>query len=193
MEGMEGTVVKARLVGVKDLRTRGARFLGAAPPEDVDVFTLAEVAELLRAPKTRIKNWTIGRPLKIVPRILAGQGKGSRNLYSLEDVYVFALVDRLHRDGLSNEAIRHVLDGVFLTPKLGPVKFFTLVNEKGKWFPRFFQTSPGRWEDVMPDDSGAEADVGPGVYALDVRQLVAWVNARVHALKAERRRKRGDI
>jgi hypothetical protein len=175
------------------VRTRPDRFQRSAPRDGADVFTLGEVAELLKVPKTRIKNWTIGRPLRIVPGILAGQGKGSRNLYSLEDVYVFALINQLYRDGLTNEAIKDVLGGVFLTPKLGPVKYFVLKNEKGRWIPRFFQTSELKWEKVIANTTGAEAEVGPGAYALNMRQLVGWVNWRVQALKRERRRRSGDL
>lgn len=182
-----------RVSADEDWTKPGARFLGAAPPDGVDVFTLGEVAELLQVPKTRIKNWTIGRPLRIVPRILAGQGKGSRNLYSLEDVYVFALVNQLYRDGFTNEAIKYVLDAVFLTPKLGPVHHFVLTNQKGKWYPRFFQTGELKWQNVLADRSGAEPEIGPGTYTLNVRSLVGWVNWRVQALRSERRRKRGDF
>ncbi len=186
--------MEVRIVDGRKRRSRpGSRPVSPAEPDRVDVFTLGEVAELLRVPKTRIKNWTIGRPLRIVPRILAGQGKGSRNLYSLEDVYVFALVNQLYRDGFGTAAIKRVLDCVFLTPKLGPVYRFTLTNVKGEWAPKFFQTSGLRWENVLPDPSGAEPDVGPGFYALDVQSLVAWVNWRVQTLRRERRLKHGGL
>ena len=155
-------------------------------PDRVDVFSLGEVAQLLKVPNTRIKNWTIGRPLRIVPRILAAQGKGSRNLYSLEDVYVFALVNQLYKDGFTSAVIKCVLAEVFLTPKLGPVRSFVLTNEKGIWTPKFFHTGDLRWEKVLADRSGAEAHVGPGIYALDVRSLVAWVNSRVLDLRKRR-------
>jgi hypothetical protein len=75
----------------------------------LQVFTLGEVSEILRAPKTRIKNWTIGRPLKIIPTVRIAEGKGSRNLYSVTDVYAIALANRLSEDGFTMTAIKWIL------------------------------------------------------------------------------------
>jgi hypothetical protein len=148
----------------------------------MDVFTLGEIAEILQAPISRIKNWTAGRPFKIIPRIMGAKGKGSRNLYSLEDVYLFALVNQLHNDGLSNRVIPVLLEEVFLTPKLGPVSWFRLTRVGDKWQAKF-STGELRWEDIPGRRVKAKASVSHGIYLLDVRALVGWVNSRVAKLR----------
>ena len=75
------------------------------------VFMLQEVAEILGMPKSRVKNWTIGRPLRIPPSIQA-HGTGSRNLYGRRDLYSIAIANQLSIDGLTPEAIQNVLDGL---------------------------------------------------------------------------------
>lgn len=70
---------------------------------------LAEAAGILGIPATRVKNWTIGRPLKISPSIGA-TGTGSRNLYDRCDLYRLAIAAQLGRDGFAARAIQSVLD-----------------------------------------------------------------------------------
>jgi hypothetical protein len=146
------------------------------------VFSLGDVADILKVPKTRIKNWTIGRPFKIVPKVLAAHGKGSRNLYSLDDLYLFALVNQLHEDGLSNSVVQLVVDSAFLTPKLGDLKAFHLTKHEGKWQPKFMTTDT-QWENIRPQKNPPKAPGYPGVYSLDVGSLIAWVNGRVVKLR----------
>jgi hypothetical protein len=155
------------------------------------VFTLAEVAEILQAPKSRIKNWTIGRPLKIIPRVLSAQGKGSRNLFSLDDVYLMAFVNELYNDGLSMKHIEHLVDRAFFTPLLGPV--FHLEFRRyadGKWGARM-GTADFKYEDVPPPGAKNEEGKSPGAYVLDVKALMGGVNGSVDAVLE--RRKHGHI
>ena len=166
----------------------------------MDVFTLGEVAELLQAPKTRIKNWTIGRPLRIVPRILAAQGKGSRNLYSVEDVYVFALANQLGKDGFSVKTIDGLLrlrsanvyaeieSGRTVVERYGPAKldlgrlvrdayFLTLMREKDKVHPHFF-VGRAAWDAVAKREKGVH-----GKYILDLRTLANEIDERIAKLR----------
>lgn len=181
-----------RASAAESWRRRGVVFRNAGDTEGVigHVFSLGEVAEILEVPKARIKNWTIGRPFTIVPKVLAASGKGSRNLYSLSDVYLFALVNQLHEDGLSNEVLQLVIDGAFLAPKLGDVHVFSLTKGADrKWKPRFV-TSGKRWENVPPQQSPLsakkhEAGARPsGTYVLKVGALIGWVNGRVKKLRS---------
>ncbi len=73
------------------------------------VFELSEVADAVGMDTEKAKNWTVGRPLRIEPSIRAGRGKGSRNLYSIEDVYRMGLAYELSRAGVSPGTIRQVL------------------------------------------------------------------------------------
>jgi hypothetical protein len=58
----------------------------------VPIYELGEVAALLHLEKSRIKNWTIGRPFTVRPSLRSSAGKGSRNLFGVTDLYCFALV-----------------------------------------------------------------------------------------------------
>src|SRR5437868_13693562 len=77
--------------------------------EDLQIFELSEVAELLRLSRSTVKNWTIGRPLSIKPSIRASRGKGSRNLYSRDDACVLALAAQLSRNGFALKTVQSVL------------------------------------------------------------------------------------
>lgn len=174
-----------------------ARGLPETDRERFDVFTLGAVAKLLGLPKTRVKNWTIGRPLRIVPEISAGQGKGSRNLYSLEDVYVFALVNELDRDGFSSRTIKGILalDGAHMFLEFeGPPQrvqvslgrmvryssFLVISRDNGKAHPSFHA---GRiaWDVIAKRETGVR-----GKYILDLRKLTAEVEERVAKLRKGR-------
>lgn len=74
------------------------------------VFEFSEVAEIVGMPKARAKNWTVGRPIKLTPSVKGSGGTGSRNLYSVEDVYLMAFVNELWRAGFTLKAIQRVLD-----------------------------------------------------------------------------------
>jgi DNA-binding transcriptional MerR regulator len=74
------------------------------------VFTLAEVAKILEMPTARVKNWVVGRPLKIVPSVKSAEGTGSRNLFGVGDLYLMALVNELWKSGMTAKAIQRILD-----------------------------------------------------------------------------------
>ena len=78
----------------------------------VQIYELADVAAILGIEKSRVKNWTIGRPFSVQPSVRASFGKGSRNLFSRNDVYCFALVQRLVEAGTPVAAIQKMLDAV---------------------------------------------------------------------------------
>ena len=161
------------------------------------MFTLGAVAKLLGLPKTRVKNWTIGRPLRIIPEISAGEGKGSRNLYSLTDVYVFALVNELDRDGFSSQTIKRLLgvDGSYgvlewerpperFTVKLGALvrhcSFLVLSRKDGKVAGDFI-AGRAAWGEIAKRETGIR-----GKYILDLRKLSAEVDGRIVKFRKRR-------
>ena len=66
-------------------------------------YTFSEVAELVGLPEATVKNWTFGRPLAITPSVSTGGGQGSRSLYSLYDVWRFAVARELVAAGFGSE------------------------------------------------------------------------------------------
>src|SRR5207245_1472423 len=79
---------------------------------EIKVFELAEMAELLGMPLTKARNWTIGRPLSIAASIRTATGTGSRNLYSIEDVYLMGLANEFSKAGFAAKAIGRLLEAV---------------------------------------------------------------------------------
>jgi hypothetical protein len=61
---------------------------------------------------SRLKNWTAGRPFKLKPSIRTATGQGSRNLYSLEDVWLLGVANELSKAGMAANAIGKVLGAV---------------------------------------------------------------------------------
>ncbi len=149
--------------------------------EKMQVFTLGDVAEILSVPISRIKNWTIGRPYRVVPSLVTGRGKGRRNLYTLEDVYLLALLTRLHDDGLSPDLISWL-------PKLAnekrvraalvsaEMKFF-IVRAGGGEEPELLFNSVLRRQDL------ASTKMSGGTYQLNLQMLRAEVNRKIAQLE----------
>src|SRR5579864_5649661 len=79
---------------------------------EIKVFELAEMADVLGMPLTKARNWTIGRPLSIPASIRTATGTGSRNLYSIEDVYLMGLANEFSKAGFAAKAIGRLLEAV---------------------------------------------------------------------------------
>ena len=151
---------------------------------EMTVFELSEVADLLDLPTSTVKNWTIGRPLSIKPSIRASRGKGSRNLYSREDVYLLALAVQLTRDGFDLTTVKRVLKELKgrsdllrqeeRSDLLGP-RYSALVISSSKGGPEIkFLTSGigiGIHEQLRADVIGR--------YVLDIGKLVAMVDEKI--------------
>jgi hypothetical protein len=73
-------------------------------------LTLSEVVKLTGLPKSQIQNWTSGRPHWVIPSIAVGDGKGSRHLFALEDVYLLCFLNELREQGLSSAGMKRVVD-----------------------------------------------------------------------------------
>src|SRR5438445_13556436 len=79
---------------------------------EIKVFELAEMAELLGMPLTKARNWTIGRPLSIPASIRTATGTGSRNLYSIEDVYLMGLANEFRKAGFAAMAYGRMVEAI---------------------------------------------------------------------------------
>lgn len=73
------------------------------------VFEISEVATILGMPVSKVKNWTIGRPLKIKPSVRVAKGRGKRNLYGRKEVFLFGLARHLSEDGLDVGVINEII------------------------------------------------------------------------------------
>ena len=74
--------------------------IGAYVPDSMmQTFEFREMIEVLGMSASRAKNWTVGRPFKLEPSIRTASGQGSRNLYSVEDVYLMGVANELSHVG----------------------------------------------------------------------------------------------
>jgi hypothetical protein len=78
-------------------------------PNLIQTFEFREMIDVLGMSPTKAKNWTVGRPFKLEPSIRTASGQGSRNLYSLEDVYLMGVANELSRAGMAAAAIGRVV------------------------------------------------------------------------------------
>jgi DNA-binding transcriptional MerR regulator len=78
----------------------------------MQVFELSEMTELLGMSQVKAKNWTAGRPFKIQASVRTATGTGSRNLYSIEDLYLMALANQFSKAGFAAKAIGKLVKAV---------------------------------------------------------------------------------
>jgi DNA-binding transcriptional MerR regulator len=81
-------------------------------PNPIHTFEFREMILALGMSATKAKNWTVGRPFKLEPSIRTASGQGSRNLYSLEDVYLMGLANELSKAGMAASAIGKLVEAV---------------------------------------------------------------------------------
>lgn len=166
---------------------RGRPGQAANQPE---IFGLGEVARIIGAPPSRVKDWTIGRPLLIAPSVLAASGTGTRNLYSREDVYWMAMLKQLGEAGLATEVLSDVLRVRESEEQRGGQPFLRHVTAL-KITGRGGRLASVRWwtgDDPTPFFSRFPPGP-PGEYMLDLRPLWKRVDRRIAKLR--KRRKRG--
>jgi hypothetical protein len=87
------------------------------------LFDIGEVITIVAAcgmPATRVKNWTLGKPLKIEGSIKTG----SRTLYVIEDIYRLGLAYEFRKSGMAVKPIGKLLDQ--LSKPLGNFEVLTL-------------------------------------------------------------------
>src|SRR6266513_2062983 len=76
------------------------------------IFELSEMTTLLAMSQVKAKNWTAGRPFKLPASVRTATGTGSRNLYSIGDVYLMGLANEFSKAGFAAKAIGRVLEAV---------------------------------------------------------------------------------
>jgi hypothetical protein len=96
-------------------------------------FFLSQVATVLGMPETLVKNWTIGKPVRIDLH-RGAVGTGFPNLYDVHDLYRFATAKRLSLDGLTPSAIQSILDG--LGEDFTSAEFAVVTSDARHYLPR---------------------------------------------------------
>jgi DNA-binding transcriptional MerR regulator len=153
-------------------------------PDSPSVFTVAEAATILGMPESRIKNWTNGRPLRIIPSVRPAEGTGSRNLYSKTDLYTFAVANQLKKDGFSLKKIEDALQSCGNRMADGSIQITIwmadwLVIEGSRVYTLYLKViGPGRRHkkpEVTPQDLSK--------YYLNVRKLQATIDSYIQTVQ----------
>jgi hypothetical protein len=130
--------------------------------------------DVLGMSSTKAKNWTVGRPFKLEPSIRTARGQGSRNLYSLEDVYLMGIANDLSLSGVAAAAVGKLIAALKVKFPDGLSGVDTLFVTRG---PKLTYRVEHR-EDHLPTDSV-------------VRLSIAVVRLRRKVDQAVRRLQRG--
>ena len=79
----------------------------------------------------KAKNWTVGRPFTIPASAYQASGRGSMNLYSLDDVYLMAVAHEFSKAGFAANAIGKLVEAVQAKyPTLGDAPAITVCRPK---------------------------------------------------------------
>lgn len=150
------------------------------------IFFQSEVAALLGMPDTLVKSWTIGRPLRITPERSAA-GSGTRNLYSVEDLYSFAIAKQLSMDGFASHAIQSILDA--LGNESASAIFAIASSGNGvtmpwkRWIkPKVKIVSPAQFEKEGWNLATDCANGSLGCYVLNIQGIVKAVDVRLASI-----------
>ncbi len=77
------------------------------------------------------KNWTVGRPFTIPATAYQASGRGSINLYSIDDVYLMAVAHEFSKAGFAANAIGKLVESVQTKyPSLGDVPALSVWRPK---------------------------------------------------------------
>jgi len=82
----------------------------------MDLFTIGEMTSIIRMKSDKVKNWMAGKPFKFEPSAKSARGRGSRNIYQIQDLYLLAIANEFSKAGFAGKAIGRLLDAI--RPKL---------------------------------------------------------------------------
>lgn len=151
----------------------------------IDVYELADVGRILGLEKSKAANWTLGRPFKVVPSIRASSGKGSRNLYSEEDLFTLMLVKQLHSMSLPPAIIQQVIDSEQLRQAYfwENYRFLVVSVVRGKVSLKAIAQDRYQERLLMPEEHTAE-------FSLCLVDIVRTVRQRVESLRQQRSKRK---
>lgn len=144
----------------------------------MQAFDLNVMARLVGMTPATAKNWTVGRPFTIPASAYQASGRGSINLYSIDDVYLMAVANEFSKSGFAAKAIGKLVHAVKAKfPSLGEAPALTVWRPKagGKF-------EIGETTDKLPDTALWVMIDTPGI--------VKGVNERAEKLDHRKAKKR---
>jgi hypothetical protein len=144
----------------------------------MQAFDLVEMAGLVGMKSAKVKNWTVGRPFTIHPSAYQASGRGSINLYSIQDVYLMAVAGEFSKAGFAAVAIGKLVE-VLQTkfPDLGAAPMLTVWRRQ----------AGGKFEITEDRHHPAEASLW---ITLNTPNIVKTIDQKVEKMRKKPRVKR---
>jgi hypothetical protein len=143
-----------------------------------DVFSLSDIAHILNVPEARLKRCTSGS-YQVVRKLLNNSGERPTGFYSLDDLYLFALVNHMRDLKLAKEAVELVVEEIFVKSDL-PYARIAFHRKGDTWNLDWGFCNDMPWNEFRAEENPPATS--PKIeYELDVASLVGWVNGRVQA------------
>ena len=141
-------------------------------------FHLNVMAKLVGMTPATAKNWTVGRPFTIPASAYQASGRGSINLYSIDDVYLMALAHEFGQAGFAAKAIGKLVEAVQAKyPSLGDAPVLAV------WRPK----AGGKFE--IREAGGKPPDAALWI-TVNTPGIVGGVNERAAKLANRKAKKR---
>jgi len=155
------------------------------PTDPGFIAEFADVVRVLGISSTRLKNWSVGRPLKITPSVRASRGKGSRNWYGEADLYKLYLAMWLtDNGGFSPAVIQQLLPQVEAELHASLAYPWLVVGDAGQWVEHF---------KTKREAMNSQAATTPGWYTINLQEVVNVVKNKIErwtgVLRPENRKK----
>jgi DNA-binding transcriptional MerR regulator len=78
----------------------------------MEFFSIGQMTEIVGMNADKVKNWMAGHPFAFKPSAQAASGKGSRNIYNRNDLYLLGVANEFSKAGFAGKAIGRLLDAV---------------------------------------------------------------------------------
>jgi DNA-binding transcriptional MerR regulator len=143
-------------------------------------FSTGEVSEILGVPIWRLQKFLDSPRYRLTPSGQIGKGKGSRRLFSTEDVYRLGIASFLSRDGFAPKLIFKVLETLENEDLLG----FDQHGNFGSTGILFKRGAKGPMLDFFSRTKPPQIAVGgPIYYALDLTDVIRDIDRRIATLR----------
>ena len=158
----------------------------STPAVEVPKFSTGEAANILGTPIWRLQRFLDSPSYRLSPAGQLGVGRGSRRLFSIEDLYRIGIAGFLTRDGFAPKFVSTAL-------KFIEEGDLTRVDDKGD-FVRFgilFRREKGELRmEFFPSGQPPEIKVGgPVYYALDLGEVTRHVDDQISAVMNKKGRR----
>ena len=136
----------------------------------MDLFTIGEMTSIIRMKSDKVKNWMAGKPFKFEPSAKSARGRGSRNIYQRQDLYLLSIANEFSKAGFAGKAIGRLLTAI--RPRLARLNHDSVLT--------VWRTTPGG-----PFHLGTGRDKPAGIvlwHVFEIGALLRAIDERIESL-----------